>query len=558
MNKRRTFNKTTLLLAGIVALGLFYNLTGVRWGLPALWYPDEPETIERIVIPMARNFDLNPHIFYKGSLFYYFLLLILTPYFAVIKLFHLQTADSIRLIGQVTLISRIATACTGAFGVVMAYWIGKRLRNSAAGIAAAFLLAVNVGYSAYSHFAYMEVPMVVLFLVSLYFGLRHLETFTRRDLFLSAFSGGLAVSAKYNAALLVLVFLFVLHWARAIRPSDTPAKRNGAVRRFFSREFFLSVGLAVFAFFLTTPYSILDYRTFLSYMVKQSMISKEGYKVFAGSYTWGGNFLLVEKAFGWPMFVLLTGAYIWVTVRWFKNRDAKEALVLAPPLVYFLYIGTWRLSAIRYVLPVIPFLIFAAVLVDIRRMKKPAREIILAVFLTVCGYSAAQGYLSIRCFTNDTRFAAEQWIARNVPRGGKVEMYSYKMYLPRLSGDLNAYRLTPNFVVESVGFETLKKSDIGRKFLWNAGPESAEPDNRPEFTVEALKGRNPDYVLLSSFYDDRYVPSPDNKTAVLYPELGRYYEALVGGAAGYAPAAVFKNDRMQEFYLNPTITILMR
>ena len=60
--------KILYLMVGVVAISLVYNLVGVRWGLPALWYPDEPETIEQIVIPMARNFDPNPHIFHKGSL----------------------------------------------------------------------------------------------------------------------------------------------------------------------------------------------------------------------------------------------------------------------------------------------------------------------------------------------------------------------------------------------------------------------------------------------------------------------------------------------------------
>jgi hypothetical protein len=552
------FRKTILLLFAIVALGLFYNLYGIHWGLPALWYPDEPETIEQIVIPMARHFDPNPHIFHKGSLYYYFLLIALTPFFIVVKLFHLQTWDYEWLVGQVALFSRIVTVCVGAFGVYMIYLIGKRLRNSAAGIITAFLLAVNIAYASYAHFAYMEVPLVVLILTSLYFGLRYLDAFAKRNLYLSAFVGGLAVSTKFNAAIMVLVFLLILHWARLISLSDLHRGRIEAIRRFFSKEFFLSFGLMVFAFLLTTPFAVLDYRTFLSYMVKQAMISKEGYKVFSGSYSWGGNFLLLEKSFGLPMFIVTLSVFLYGFVRWFKTRNAKEALVFFPPLIYFLYVGTWRITAIRYVLPMVPFLILAIVLVDMQKMKNLIQGVVFTVFLFLCGFTAVQSFLAVRCFKNDTRIAAERWIDGNIPKSSKVEMYAYKMYLPRFFRGLDAYRLTPNFVAESVRFVAFKKSDLGKKFLKNVDQESDQLDNRYEFTETALRRRNPDYILLSSFYDDRYLPSIGNMTPVLYPELGRYYEALVGGRAGYITVAVFKNDRMQEFYVNPTISVLKR
>jgi len=145
----------TLIPAALIALSLVYGLTGVRWGLPSLWYPDEPETLEKIVIPMARNLDLNPHIFNKGSLFYYFLLAVFSPYFTAIKLFRLSAADYEGLVGRLALIGRVATACVGAFGVWLMDRVAKRAAGGTAARLAAACLAVNTGYASYSHFAYM-------------------------------------------------------------------------------------------------------------------------------------------------------------------------------------------------------------------------------------------------------------------------------------------------------------------------------------------------------------------------------------------------------------------
>ena len=546
--------KILYLMVGVVAISLVYNLVGVRWGLPALWYPDEPETIEQIVIPMARNFDPNPHIFHKGSLYYYFLLLVLAPFFALIKLFHLSTENYERLVAQVTLIARIATACTGAFGVLVMVRIGKRLRGSQAGILAAFLLAVNMLYAGYSHFAYMEVPMLVLLMLSLYWALRYADTGTVRDLRLSAFFGGLAASAKYNAVVPVLVFILILHISRAGRESGFRAKW----RRLLSKEFFVSLGLMGLGFFLGTPFAVLDFRTFIAYLIKQSFVSREGYKVFTSSYAWGACLELLVKGLGAPMAIAAFCAFAAAFIQWFKNRSVKAACILFPPLLYYIYIGSWRLAAIRYLLPMIPFILLSFLLVDVRSIRKSIRTPVLSAFVGVCLFTAVQTFLGVRQFTSDTRVSAEKWIAENIPSGGKVEMYAYKTYLPKFPDRIAAYRMIPNFVVESAGYESFKQSGFAGKYLKDASPSSGHSDNRDAFTLTALQKRNPDYILLSSFYDDRYIPSKTNKTQEMYPELARYYQALVSGRAGYDTAAVFRKDCMQEYYLNPTITVLKR
>jgi hypothetical protein len=542
------------LLTGVAVLSLAANLIGVRWGLPALWYPDEPETIEQIVIPMARHFDLNPHIFHKGSLYYYFLLLVLAPFFAFIKLFHVSSENYDRLVAQVTLIARIATACTGAFGVLVMYRIGKRLRGPGAGILAALLLAVNMVYAGYAHFAYMEVPMLVLLMVSLYWALRYADTDAPRDLRLAALFGGLAASAKYNAVVPALVFILILHVARAARETGFRAKG----RRLLSKELFISIGLMGLGFVLGTPFAVLDFRTFAAYLIKQSFISREGYKVFAGSYSWAAYLDLLVKGLGAPMAIAVIGAFSAAFIQWFKDRSVKAACILFPALFYYIYIGSLRLAAIRYLLPMIPFLLLSFLLPDVWSIRKSVRILLLSVFAGICAFTAGRTFLGVRQFTSDTRDSAEKWIADHIPDGGRVEMYAYKTYLPKFPAGITAYRMIPNFVVESAGYESFKRSGFAEKYLKDASPASSIEDNREAFTLPALRTRNPDYILLTSFYDDRYIPSRTNKTLEMYPELARYYLALAGGQAGYDTAAVFRKDGMQEYYLNPTITVLRR
>jgi len=557
-----TFTKpknAVFLMCGVAALSLFYNLTGIGWGLPALWYPDEPETIEQIVIPMARHLDPNPHIFHKGSLYYYFLIIVLSPYFAALKLLHVPMKSYESLVGQVALIARIATACAGAFGVWVMFWIGRRLRNTRSGIAAAFLLAVNILYAGYAHFAYMEVPMVVLLMLSLLLALRYADNRRLADLRLSAFVGGLAVSTKVNAGLPVLVFLLILHLDRAGRGSGFRAKCG----LFFSGELFVSAGLLALGFVAGTPFAVLDFRTFLSYFIKQSFIAREGYKVFVISDSWGAGLRLLISSLGAPVAAMAVAAVCYGLIRYLKDRDVKTACVVFPPLFYYIYMGFVNLAAVRYLMPMVPFMILSITLVDVVRFRKSAGRVLLALFLLAGVHAAAGSFLGVREFTADTRNSAEKWIRANIPPGGKVEMYAYKMYLPKFPDGLAAYRMTPNFVVESLGYEAFKRGGFAAKYLPDAS-ESAlsrgkgEPENREAFTETALLQRNPDFIVLSSFYDDRYLPSKTNKTIEMYPQLAQYYQALASGRSGYEPAAVFQKNRMQEFYLNPTITVLKR
>jgi hypothetical protein len=550
--------------AAAAVLALAFGLIGVRWGLPALWYPDEPETLEQIVIPMARNLDLNPHVFNKGSLYYYFLLTVLSPYFAAIKLLRLSAADYEALVGRLGLISRVATACVGACGVVLMHSVAKRMAGSAAARLAALFLAVNVAYAAYSHFAYMEAPLLVMLLVCLLFGLRHLETLKTRDLALAAFFGGMAVSVKYNAAVFAAVILLILLGpkaaaaAKAAGTGDADKGRSGQWLRNVRaaipvRPALLCAGLAAAGFLLTTPFAVLDYRTFLDTMSRQSVIAKEGYKVFTGGSAWSGNLELLSVCFGPVVFPLVLAAWAGLLIRWMFRPSAVEALAVFPPLFYYLYIGTWRITAIRYVLPMVPFLILSAVILIDRlalsrpRLKRPA----LAVATAVLVFSAFGSFRNLLSFTRDSRVRAEKWMADRMPAGSRIEAYSYKMYLPAVPSGMVSERINPDFVQDSPGLRVPMNETAD-----SSG--SIQDGNRSVFTREGLRNRNPDYIILSSFYDDRYMPSPLNRTEELHPGLARYYRELADGSAGYGVAAVFSGRGMQEFYVNPTITILKR
>lgn len=540
------------IIFGIFALGLFFFVYGIQWGLPSLWYPDEPETIEQIVIPMARHLDPNPHIFHKGSLYYYFLEIILAPYLLFAKLFHVSFAEYTHLVKTVTLISRIATAGVGLIGLYFIFHIGKRFWGIRVGLWSAFLLAIHTGYAAYAHFAYMEVPLITLILVSLYFALQYLDDFQLRNLYLCALFGGFAASTKYNAFLFVFLFLLIC-WIGSRIPRT--------LRSFFEKPIWIALGILVLAFFLGTPFALLDWKAFLLYLIKHSFVS-QGYKVFTGGRAWLGNVQLLEKSFGpWAFFMVILSFFV-LFLHWMLRPRAKEALLIFPPLLYFLYAGSWRIMAVRYMLPLVPFLILCSALVFEWIWHCPKigfRRIGIGIWGLLGILTLRETYLNICCFREDTRFSAEAWIDKYIPKDKFIEVYSYSAYLPRLSQERKVWQWVPNFVSESKKFDEFQNTRLG-KILTKEKTEvnSTEMSNVEVFRIEALRKRSPDYIILTSFFDDRFIPQSNPHVRMAYPELALYYETLTQGKAGYQKIVQFENSRMQEFYLNPTISIWKR
>ncbi len=536
------------ILVGILLVSAALNLWGIRWGLPALWYPDEPETIEEIVIPMARNLDPNPHIFHKPSLYYYIIEFFLLPFFLYLKAFRVAITSYPDFVAAVTLVARIVTALSGVAGVYLIYYLGRLIRGTTTGLVAAFLLASNLGWAGTAHFAYMDVPMLVMLLASLCALDIYLKTAQTRYLFWGSLLSGLAISTKFNAAVFVGVALVVAHLMRATRETKSNPLWLARIKTLFSGKLFASAGMVILGFLAGTPFALLDHKTFGSYFVKQLFITK-GYKVFETAPSWGQNAVYLRTALGWPLFVLALVSVIWLSVRSFKKARWMDVVILVAPVLYFIYVGSWRITAFRYVLPVVPFLILCTSMAfeDALSRLRSWRIPLAAVLILMAGYTTVMTCQSIRWFGSDTRETATQWMEKYVRKEAQVEVYAYLAYLPRFPNGLQVNRLALDFIPESEQYELYRQGQTTET------DSRVETKNSPDlFTREALLERDPDYIVLSSFYFERYIQTDK------YPALRDYFRELIGGGSGYREVFRVQNPQMQAFYVNPAIVILKK
>jgi hypothetical protein len=246
--------KGALILIFVIALA--FRVVGISHGFPFIFHPDEP-TIVRSALSVRffsnpGHFDW-PHLYIYANYFGYM-------GFALIRdIIHSSSLDTffranLPIIFNDSLIfyllTRVFTAFLGALTVFPVYLIGKKLFSERAGLLGALTLALLPFHIRQSHYTMPDIPMIFLFTISLYFATKVFLYGKLQDYLLAGLFSGFAASTKYNGALVILSILFA-HFLH----NKISFKNFGylVLAGFFS----------VCGFIIGTPFSVLDYKTFI-------------------------------------------------------------------------------------------------------------------------------------------------------------------------------------------------------------------------------------------------------------------------------------------------------
>jgi hypothetical protein len=214
--------------------------------------------------------------------------------------------------------------------------------------------------------------------------------------------------------------------------------------------------LAVAAFVVANPYSILDWSEFTDGLQHQSEASGDaagklgltqssGILYYVGSATWGLGWLPLVAALGGAVGMLF--------------RDRRLAAVLVPaPLLFLAFMGTQERFFARWLLPVYPILCLLAAWAVLelvpRRRWVPAAAAALLVAQGVV-FSVHSDLVLRR---DDTRQLARDWMVAHVPIRSKVVI---EPFLPAAWAE-DAQSVTQG---------------TGNGFRWNKWPTTRAPDS---------------------------------------------------------------------------------
>ncbi len=435
-------------------------------------------------------------------------------------------------------VGRALTALVDVGTVFFVFLLGRRLFSPAVGLLAAALLALTVLHVQLAHFFTSDPFMTFFVVAALYFMVaaqtnrgtgQDVERRTLLYLGLAGAATGLAVGSKFSAILLILPLMWV-----AVAVS----------RRWRWRAFFMPLVVAAVAFTIGNPFALLDWTcpppegaSFLSrscylqnVMTQNAMVRGQTDLAFTRQYDGTLPYLyFVEMLLRWGMgpvlgvlgFAGLLWA-IWQVVHSLRDTPGwRSALVRLQrqPLVtlllwtlpYFILTGSFYVKFLRYMQPIVPFLLlFGAAMIWQWRSKRGR--------LTVAGLSLGAGLLYALAFVAIYRAehpwnAASRWIFENIPSGTTILSEQYDDYLP---------------VPLTVDGKQRRRAEYPNvELTWLASPDEGDDETKLAENLEQLASAEYLTVLSNRVYG--VAPRLPER----YPLSGQFHPLLFDGALGY-------------------------
>ncbi len=459
------------------------------------------------------------------------------------------TADVLNGAGRIEFhhlaaVGRALTALFDVGTVLFTFLLGRRLYGAAVGLTAAALLAFTVLHIQLAHF-FTSDPYLTFFVVAaIYFMVaaqwpddENAAPRSRRAFYL-ALAGvmvGLAVGSKFTAVLLLLPLLWTA-WIVG----------RGAPRRWWPA--LLAVGLAVAIFALTNPFALLDWTcpplesggflgrvgTALSrscyaqnVMTQNAMVRGQidlGFtRQYAGTLPylyffemllrWGmGPILGVVglAGLGWAMWGIalsLNGG------RAIRDHLAENTSVtpLMWVLPYLLLTGSFYVKFLRYMQPIVPFLLLFGAAMIWQWRGVAIRRAAVAVVLAG-GALSALAFVAIYGAEHPWN-AASRWIHQNAPPGSLILSEQLDDYLPVTMAVDGALRLRSEYQNAELAWLTL--------------PDAADDTAKLDANLSLLAAA--DYLTVLSNRAYGVVPRLPQR----FPISGQYHQLLFDGALGY-------------------------
>ena len=307
---------------------------------------------------------------------------------------------------------------------------------------------------------------------------------------------GIAAGIKYNAAILIVPYL----------AAHIIACRN----RFLNKNLFLGILSSIAVFILVNPFSVLDFKFFISSITGQAGAS--GYVGFS-------HHIVYSLYEGIGIFTLICG-FLGIIALCVK-KIGKAAVLLSFPLVFYIHLVFLSQYFPRYVLPLTPFFavaggyfIFEFILPMLKNefLKKAAiiLTIIPIILLIMKSIKADTLFASI-----DTRVEAAQWIEGNMDTKDPIAV-DHTFFRPFIYHNQKQLKDKYAILSRQKGMEGIKEKKLDLMLKAQEGRTgyyiyylSSDPDGQGQFLstmpsiafdYNALKSKGVKYLSIN-YYD---------------------------------------------------------
>ena len=544
----------TLFLVLLTLTGLFLRSYNLNWGSPYFFHPDE-RNIASAVLNINFPDSLNPHFFAYGA-FPIYLVSLMNRF---IGLF-LKTS-SYDHFALAILVGRFFSAILSTALIPLVFILTKKilatLNNWSNGsdrvdlinkdfwaLVAAFLTAFNPGLIQYAHFSTFEIFLTIEYLLMTIFAIEIALTGKKRFYLLTGLLLGLACATKINSLMFVPV-LFLAHW---FNPNP---KSNQSLLTAFATF--------VLVAFFASPFNLLDFSELKSALNYESSVALGNLAVF---YTQGflktTPILFQFKSvfpflWGWSLTILgiLGGLGMLAMVLRDKlqtNRAKVLLIFISVPLTYWLFNSFLFVQWMRYSVPLIPFVIIAAIIFFFKFFKVPPSgrwnlkgiTLLLALVLST-SISGITMFLTYR--EPDTRIQAAKWLAeqsRAEPRGDPSRSTEQTHILSEVY-DLGITPFNTYFDPSTISLFDFYGLDPDPRLQFN--PKQTALDKKSKLEELSRLLEKSDYIVLPSPRIWRTRLRLPNE----FPSNSSFYQKLFDGNLGFVKVADFQNKACDKF-----------
>jgi len=518
-----------LVLLGAAALRFY----GLDWGTDregeGRFYPLHPD--ERTLIQAAALLEnsFRPALTVYGTLPMYLLHIVGRPlaWMAGIPLFDWDDSEAT---AATYLIARGISALASLLPVWLTFRLGCRLDGRGVGLLGAALLAVAVLPIQLAHFYTVDGIFTLLAVTTVLLALRAGERGRWSDYLLCGAAIGLAIAVRINGILLLVPP--GLAYALRIWERDGVAGISWKGRLFrvlAGGRPVAAAGAAAGVALLLQPFVVLDPDYYFSMksgnnlMMGIAIVTGEIPRVWTlyDSTRTPYLFHLTSLLF-YGLGPLLQAVGLLGVLYLVKRRRYGDWVVLSWVVVYFVTVGRLEAKNIRYMAPLIPFLVLAGAQVCAALHRRAAgrwRILVTASIVAVLLGTAVYALAFVRLYgLQDSRIAALHVIRRELPRDATIGIERTGVSMAELipSGE---------YLITSLHTGHLFNVD---DYLLDG--QKIEVLCKPLLEADAL-------VLVDVGRGNHFLAAAER-----YPIAAQFYRRLYDGELGFDPIASFRNE----------------
>ncbi|MBI2420677.1 MAG: glycosyltransferase family 39 protein, partial [Candidatus Levybacteria bacterium] len=458
---KKKLNKDFAILILIFFLGLVFRFYNLNWDLGFSFHPDERNIAA--AVSRIHFFDkLNPEFFAYGSLPVY-----LYRAGGDFLVYITKDTDWVYNWGDINLIGRYFSAIFSSLTIPFIYLLSKKIFNKEVALISTFLSAFCVGIIQTAHFSVTEsilmFSVVLITLLSINIINKPLR---KRNYIALGIVFGLSLASKISA----ISFLSI----PAVTYFLSVSKKEIVEKTLF---FFLFLIISFVIFTTLAPYTFLNFDKFLESMRYEGGVAIGSLPVvYTLQFDNTLPYLFQLKNLFWQMGIAAPFSVIGVVVILYEavmKKSYSKLVFISFPIIYFAYVGTWHTKFIRYMDPLLPFLIIAGsyfLFLLKNKFKFAGKLLFLSVLILTFVWSVS--FMSI--YSNkQTRIAASEWIYENIPQESLLLTEHWDDRLPLVLPEKNIqYRI-----------EQLSIYD---------------PDSQDKITYYSEKLSSADYIVINS------------------------------------------------------------